>query len=217
MRFPDDRTDAGPRDEFTLLLQPVLPKAYRRAAHLARQHADAEDLVQETAMLAYRYFSRYRSGTNFQAWFFRILTNRFYTLRRRRPWQRRETAFYEEHDHGEAASRPDESPAQLVEQDQRRRLIADALAALPSEYRVVCTLYFVDDLPYVDIARRLRIPLGTVRSRLHRGRHLLRQVLRPVAVDCGFTLPTRDHGGPERESGPSPRAMWPIRPQLTRT
>ena len=173
---------------FDALLMQVLPRARRMALRLVADAADADDLVQETAILAHRHFAHFRPGTNFAAWFLRILTNRFYTLRRRR------TSWYTpsgEHDTVATLVDPLPDPAAAVEDGEHRARVADALAQLPGEFRDVCTLYLVDDLRYQDIAVRLAIPVGTVRSRLHRGRHLLRHALRPMAEDFGYTRARR--------------------------
>ena len=185
------------REEFEQLLSPVLDRAYGVALRLTRDPADAEDLVQDAALLAYRGFRTFRRGTNFRAWFLRILANAFISSRRRkRPedeavsideppnayLQRQAVAL------GRAGTTP-EDPADLV-RTVLGRLAADEVAAaidaLPEEFRVVSVLYFLEDLPYQAIADALGIPVGTVRSRLHRGRALLQQRLWRTAVDQGI-------------------------------
>lgn len=182
----DRPTDPLPPDLFVALLQPVLPHAHRMALHLAGERADAEDLVQESAMRAYRHFAHFRAGSNFRAWFLRIVANSYYSMRRRRPWPVRTGRLVDAVDVESLAVAGGPDPASTFEAHQHRELVAAALARLPGEYRAVCTLYLIHDLRYADIAARLGIPVGTVRSRLHRGRQLLRRALRPVALDWGY-------------------------------
>jgi RNA polymerase sigma-70 factor (ECF subfamily) len=177
---------------FEALLTPVLPVAYRTAHHLTGGRADAEDAVQQAAFLAWRAFASYEQGTNFRAWFLRIVTNVCRSEFRR---QKRapasvsldtpevgETLIPGEVAPGRGEPLPDmRLIAQLDAQE-----IAAALASLPDEYRTVATLYFVDDLPYQEIAQVVGCPIGTVRSRLHRGRRLLQQKLIALATELGL-------------------------------
>jgi len=175
---------------FTALLEPLLDATYRMALHLTRQPADAEDLVQEAALLAFRHFDQFRPGTNFRAWLFRIVLNRFYTRYRRADPR---LAF----DDGVLAALRDDGgptgfftrvadPAVQVIDRADADLIAAAIAALPDDFRAVCTLYLVDDLAYREIAEVLNLPVGTVRSRLHRGRRILQRALHALAVERGL-------------------------------
>ena len=188
----------APPSEFETLLEPVLDGAYGLALRLTRNRADAEDLVQEAALLAFRGFRTFVRGTNFRAWFLRILSNAFISsLRKQRPetgavsLEEIPSAYMQRQAHQLAASGAAGAvaPGDLVltvtgklESDQ----ITAAIDALPEEYRLVCTLYFLQDLPYRDIADVLEIPVGTVRSRLHRGRALLQKRLWQLAVDHGL-------------------------------
>lgn len=178
---------------FTALLAPLLDSGYGLALHLARHSADAEDVVQEAALLAYRHFDSFEPGSNFRAWFFRIIVNQFYSRHRRR---RREGVLVDMEDaveqlppdpavHDGCFTRPDD-PADRLQSRLDGQQISRAIAALPDEFRPVCTLYFVDDLPYKEIAEALALPLGTVRSRLHRGRKLLQQSLGALARERGL-------------------------------
>ena len=193
---PDSPAADAPAAAFEALLAPVLDGAYATALRLTGSRADAEDLVQEAALHAFRGFRTFQVGTNFRAWFYRVMVNAFYAGKRRR---RPETSL----DEMEEAP-----PVFLFQQAQRHGLLADggdparavldrigveaaerALAALPEEFRIVATLYFMDDLPYHDIAEALDVPVGTVRSRLHRGRKLLQRALWNEAVDAGIVAP----------------------------
>ncbi len=197
------------RAEFEGLLAPILDQAYGVALRLTRNRADAEDLVQEAALLAYRGFGTFVRGTNFRAWFLRVLTNAFLSARRRqRPL-----------DHAVSL---DEAPAPVPDAFLQRRAhetvtrahpeggfrgadvvrevlgkleseqVAAAVDALPDEFRAAAALYFLQDLSYQEIADVLEIPVGTVRSRLHRGRALLQKELWDIAVDHGLVQARSD-------------------------
>jgi RNA polymerase sigma-70 factor (ECF subfamily) len=177
---------------FEQLLQPVLEPAYRAAYHLARNGADADDIVQEASLLAWRNFDSFEQGTNFRAWFQRIVMNVFLTRcrsERRRGVSLPLVADDADSDRTAADARwatdaPDAAEAILGSMEVET--VQEALAALPVEYRTVAVLYFVDDLSYEQIAETVGCPVGTVRSRLHRGRRLLWKQLAQTARDRGF-------------------------------
>jgi RNA polymerase sigma-70 factor (ECF subfamily) len=186
--------EAAPASHETLdeLLSPLLERAYGFALRLLRNRADAEDLVQEAALAASRGFGTFQPGTNFKAWFFRILINCYYTRYRRQrhegsPADLDETPQLYLHirtaELGLYRDTADPAAALLSRLDAEQ--IAEALHALPEEYRVVSTLYFIEDLSYATIADIVGIPVGTVRSRLHRGRRILQKLLWRVAVESG--------------------------------
>jgi len=178
---------------FEAELVPVLDRAYGLAYSLTHDRADAEDLVQEAALLALKAFAQFKPGTNFKAWFSRILVNAFYgQLRKQR--RRGETVDLESlpplYLYGKTAElglqdhTDDPAGALLARLDAEA--IVSALEALPEEYRVACSLYFVQDFSYEEIAQTLGVPLGTVRSRIHRGRRLLQQRLWAIAEERGI-------------------------------
>ncbi len=178
---------------FERLLQPVLEPAYRAAYHLTRNRADAEDVVQEASLLAWRSFDSFEQGTNFRAWFQRIVVNVFLT--RCRAERRRGIRVPLAADDGESGDRTTADARWAAEGvDAAERILGAmdletvqaALASLPLEYRTVAVLYFVDDLSYEQIAEAIGCPVGTVRSRLHRGRRLLWQRLAATARDLGL-------------------------------
>ncbi len=190
-RTPD--AERHPSPTFEALLRPLLVTAYRASLYMTRNQADAEDLVQEAVLLALRGFAGFEAGTNFKAWFMRILTNGFYA-RGRRARSAGETVSFDEvpplylytktaaagwHTH-------DANPAATFLRKLETDQVAAAMQALPPEYRAVATLYFVDDLSYQEIATTLDCPVGTVRSRLHRARRLLQRALWTLAVDNGI-------------------------------
>jgi RNA polymerase sigma-70 factor (ECF subfamily) len=184
---------APPVEEtFESLLATVLPRAYAAARHLAGDPADAEDLVQEAALLAWKGFGSFTAGTNFRAWFLRILTNAFYMKYRRERRERTvsldgapELFLYTKT--AEAGLHEGcDNPAQAFLSRLETEEVARAIQALPAEYRAAATLYFVEDLSYQDIADILGCPVGTVRSRLHRARKMLQVALWHVAKDHGI-------------------------------
>lgn len=186
-------TGAAASAEFEALLAPVLPRAYAAARFLTREGSDAEDLVQDSVLAAWKGFAGFRSGTNFRAWFLRILTNVFYSKRRRR-LRRGETVPLEEADDARLVAAGSAAPGGGATESPSaaflRRIdvvrVEDAIRSLPDEYRTVAALYFVEELSYREIAAAVGRPLGTVRSRIHRGRKLLQAALRPLAGEHGI-------------------------------
>lgn len=175
------------------LLRPLLERAYGYALRLVRNGADAEDLLQEAALAAVRGFGGFQLGTNFKAWFFQILTNCFYGRHRRLAREGQPTdlenvpdlyLYQRTAEAGLHQTVPDPARHVLSRLDQEE--ILQALDSLPEEYRSVSALYFIDDFSYQEIGDVLSVPVGTVRSRLHRGRKLLQQRLWRAALDHGI-------------------------------
>ena len=187
---------------YEALLLPLLDSAFGTALHLTRNRSDAEDLVQEAALLACRGFGTFEAGSNFRAWFFRILTNCFYSKYRKR---KREGVQMELEDTpelylysqtaGAGLHGRSEDPATMLMRQLDEERIAEAIDALPDEYRVVCTLYFVQDFSYQEVAEVLEVPVGTVRSRLHRGRRLLQRALWNIAKERGIVTQLAGNDG----------------------
>jgi RNA polymerase sigma-70 factor (ECF subfamily) len=191
----DDPTRA--QIEFEALLSPIVQMAYGTAVRLTRNRTEAEDLVQDAALLAYRAFGSFQRGTNFKAWFFRILTNAFYSRHRKEKHEKANLsteevpALYLYTKTAEAGLHGRESdPASAIMDKLDTEQVSEALEALPTEYRVVATLYFIEDFSYQQIAEVLECPVGTVRSRLHRGRRMLQKALWDVAVERGIVQGT---------------------------
>jgi RNA polymerase sigma-70 factor (ECF subfamily) len=192
-RAADPVTRAESTDaDFDMLLRSVLGPAFGTALRMTGNRQDAEDLVQEASLAAYRGFATFQRGTNFKAWFFRIMMNCYLTSRRR---ARAETSMQDLEDShaayffmrtAEAGLHAQfDDPAAATIGQMAQDDVARALESLPEEFRVVCTLYFMDDLAYQEIADILGLPVGTVRSRLHRGRKMLQKSLWKVAEDQG--------------------------------
>ncbi|GAA1645684.1 sigma-70 family RNA polymerase sigma factor SigH [Kribbella alba] len=165
---------------------PLLPRLYGAARGLTGNHADAEDLLQDTYLRAYRGFSGFQPGTNLSAWLHRILRNTFiqgYRKRQCRPqtvpedWNRNTDPA--RLDVGESAE------TTVVERIPDERL-REALTSLPERYRRVVLLCDVDGFSYKEIAGIVGVPLGTVMSRLHRGRKALRERMSPPEAGAGL-------------------------------
>lgn len=180
--------------EFESQLVAMLEPAYRLAYRLTSDAQDAEDLVQEAALRAFRFRHTFQPGTSFKAWFYRIVMNQFYTgTRRRRPATSSLDSLSDAHEilmfvrSAEAGLlRPDADPSATAVSRMAEDDVAGALASLPDEFRSVATLYFLDDLSYQEIAEILQVPIGTVRSRLHRARQMLQKQLWRVAEELGI-------------------------------
>jgi RNA polymerase sigma-70 factor (ECF subfamily) len=147
---------------------PHLRQLYSTAWRLTRNSADAEDLVQETDLRAYRGFGGYAVGTNIRGWLLTILHRAFTDSLRKRG---RSPKLVELVDEGPAAVPPNHA---LHGEDQR---VARALERVPEVYRTAVVLRDVQDFSYDEISRTLGVPIGTVMSRIHRGRGLLRSML----------------------------------------
>lgn len=170
---------------------PFLGQLYPAALRMTRNPSDAEDLVQETFTKAYAAFHQFRPGTNLRAWLHRILSNAFinsYRKKRREPVQALGGDFQ---DDWQVGSDPLARPARSAEAEALERLadsdILCALRGLPEEFRVAIYLADIEGYPYKEVAEIMGTPIGTVMSRLHRGRGKLRQQLAAYAPKPGLT------------------------------
>lgn len=190
---------ADERREFEELLAPIAPAAYRVALNLTRNPDDAMDLVQDATVQAFRAFASFQKGTNFRAWFLKILTNRFLKLKSRHkptvlPLDDAEDVFLfkKAQENGSVGNSAD--PARIVLDGLEVEAVQDAMDRLPEEFRTAAVMYFLNDFSYEEIAEVLEVPIGTVRSRLHRGRKLLQKALWDVAVERGLVKTPVDGG-----------------------
>jgi len=156
-------------------------QVYRVARRLVRSREEAEDLVQETYARAFRSWQSYTLGTNLRAWLLRILTN-LNIDRGRRQQRAPEVTPLEEGDYFLANKMAEAAGEQALDQERvverlSQNAVVDALSALPHDFRDVVVLVDIGEFSYADAAQILDIPIGTVMSRLHRGRRLLKQRL----------------------------------------
>lgn len=181
---------AVPARDFGVQIGPLLPLAYRVALRGSGDRDLAEDLVQEAALNAFVHYDQFKPGTNFRAWFIHILRNCLRAHYRRAWGHRRALALHAPQQRHDSAAVVEcglwsQAPdlADIVLSRLNAEQVADAIARLPEVFRVVCALYVEDDLSYAEIARILGCPLGTVRSRLYRGRRLLQGRLCRIAPE----------------------------------
>jgi RNA polymerase sigma-70 factor (ECF subfamily) len=181
---PPEETDDQRRERFERDAMPLMPQLYSAALRLTRNPSDAEDLVQEAYLRAYRGFAGFTPGTNLKAWLYRILTNTFINSYRKK--QRQPVTVLEDeipdwylYDHladDGVGSETASAEAQVLERMPDEDVQA-ALDALPETFRMAVWLADVEGFAYKEIAEILGIPIGTVMSRLHRGRKSLEKML----------------------------------------
>ena len=165
-------------EEFEAVALGYADQLFRVALRLVRDHGRAEDLVQETYLQAWRSFHRFELGTNLRAWLFRILFNVHYSERRQEHWQVAST----EEAMAETIAYDPPTPQHVTEEE-----VLSALERVPREFQVPVVLADVEELSYKEISEALRIPVGTVMSRLHRGRKMLRTELASYARAAGYS------------------------------
>lgn len=187
-----NRTEEAPEDlrEFEAVALVHLDELYATAMRYAKNEKDAEDLVQETFLKAYTNFHRYQKGTNCRAWLFTILTNTFINKFRRKKKEREilqaddlrpiEQNFFNR-EKAEFYQNPEKGALYRTFSADMRQ----ALSSLSDEFRTVVVLADLNDFSYKEIARILDVPVGTVMSRLFRGRKLMRRHLVDIAYERG--------------------------------
>jgi RNA polymerase sigma-70 factor, ECF subfamily len=187
------------RSTFADQAMELMPSLYAAAMRMTRNPADAEDLVQETYLKAYRGFGGFEEGTNLKAWLYRILTNTYintYRAKKRRPDETdlddvEDLYLYRRIGGLEAALAGRSAEDELLDRFTDTE-VKEALESLPENFRLAVLLADVEGFAYKEIADILEIPIGTVMSRLHRGRKALQQRLYQFAVERNLTTPIPD-------------------------
>src|SRR3954447_5036087 len=179
--------------EFAELAMEHMPSLYSAALRMTRNPADAEDLVQETYLKAYRAFGSFQAGTNLKAWLYRILTNTFinaYRSRKRRPEQTEldevEDLYLYRRLGGLEAAAAGRSAEEEVLDHFTETDVKNAIEALPEQFRMAVLLADVEGFSYKEIAEILDVPIGTVMSRIHRGRRALQKALLDFGRERGL-------------------------------
>ncbi len=169
---------------------PFLDSLYNMAFRLTRNAADAEDLIQETYLKAYKHYDKFEAGTNLKAWLFRIMKNTFINSYRKKQNQPPQSAFSEiegslenlvDAGDGKAEDPEQRILAGVLDEDVQR-----ALDSLSEDYRMVILLVDLEGFSYKEAASILEVPVGTVMSRLYRGRRMLEKVLLEYAREHGY-------------------------------
>ncbi len=187
----DETASRDPRRDFEEQAIPFMDQLYAAAMRMTRNPADAADLVQETFVKAYAAWSSFTPGTNLKAWLYRILTNTYINIYRKRQREPFQGTIDELEDwqlggaesttatHGRSAEAEaiDRMPASVVK---------DALQEVPEDFRLAVYLADVEGFSYQEIADIMKTPIGTVMSRLHRGRRMLRELLADYAAERGI-------------------------------
>lgn len=207
---PTTMNDAA-RQDFEKVALPQLDSLYGAALRLTRNPAEAEDLVQDTYVRAYRFWHTFKTGTSIKAWMFTILRNtfinRYHKTNRRRSTrsdlEAQLNALGSEAAVGRSAPPPVGAEALIGQQITRERIDA-ALESVPDDYRTAVVLADLEGLAYKEIAEIMDCPIGTVMSRIYRGRRLLAKLLRDHAVELGLLAP--DAPLPRAQGAPSERA-----------
>jgi RNA polymerase sigma-70 factor (ECF subfamily) len=182
------------RKAFDTAALPHMDALYRTALRMTKNVNDAEDLVQETFVKAYRFWEKFEPGSNARAWLFKIMTNVFineYRSKSRSPMAVNVDELDDNFLYGQlATTSPGDNPekqlfAKIFDDDVKK-----AIENLPEDFRLVVVLSFIEGFSYQEIAEIADLQLGTVKSRLHRGRKLLQKELLDYAVKNGFIKDT---------------------------
>ncbi|SHK29022.1 sigma-70 family RNA polymerase sigma factor [Hymenobacter psychrotolerans] len=179
---------------FQAELMPVIDSLYNFAFRLTLDEDDANDLVQETYLKAYRFFEYFEQGTNAKAWLFRILKNSFINDFRKKSKQPAKVDYSEIEGYYNSEDVESDSDAGGTSSDMRQQAVRDligdevasALNSLPVDFRTVIILCDLEGFTYEEMAKVLDIPIGTVRSRLHRARNFLKEKLEKYAQSMGY-------------------------------
>jgi RNA polymerase sigma-70 factor, ECF subfamily len=183
------RVLAGDEYAYGTLVERYRDYVYTIAVRIVGGDEDAEDVAQEAFVRAYRALPRFRGDSKFSSWLYRIATNRALTHLKRRK-RRAVTVDIDAGPHVEAhalddGSAEERSPEARIRGEEFSRAVREAVAELPEQYRVVVTLFYLEERSYKEVAATLGIPMGTLKTHLHRARALLREVLVKRELDGG--------------------------------
>lgn len=184
------RDEFQKQQDFNDEILPHLDAIYNFALKLTANNDDAEDLVQDTIVKAYRFFNSYEKGTNAKGWLFRILKNSYINNYRKASKQPGKVDYDEIEPFYESIRSEQSNTTDLESQmygDMMDDDVTSALNRLPEDFRTVVLLCDIEGFTYEEIANMLDVPIGTIRSRLHRGRNLLKAELTEYASRRGYS------------------------------
>ena len=199
--------------DFEAAAMPFVDSLYNTAYRMTRNPQDAEDLVQEAYFKAYRYYDKFQEGTNFKAWLFKILKNTFINNYRKKQKTPPQSDFADIEDAFEVqiskeAKGKIKSPEEELLKDVLDEDVQKALDSLPADYRMAVILADLEGFSYKEIAEILELPLGTVMSRLYRGRKLLEAAMLEYAREHGYLRagePSKMRNKGENEAEKAPK------------
>ena len=178
---------------------PLMPQLFGMAKRLTRHEQDAEDLLQDTYVKAFAAWHQFEQGTNLKAWLYRIMHNSFLNtaVKRNKSQNDKSLDALEEWQTGEAdsltASASRSAEAEAIDNLPSKNVV-EALDSMPDEFREVVLQAVVLGLPYAEIAKNMNTPIGTVMSRLHRGKKILRDKLTNFAIEEGYSVAAKGEG-----------------------
>lgn len=188
----------GNQQDFNQVMMPYSGMLYNYAYYLTSDSDEANDLLQETYLKAFRFFHKFEEGTNAKAWLYRIMRNTFINQYRRIKRIPELVKYDDQVSAVQFVPHRREDSNDLRDQIENRMLgdeIAGAISALPEKFKSVIVLRDLEDMPYEEVAEVLDIPVGTVRSRLHRARALLFSKLKGYARSNGYEVGDRFEPG----------------------
>ncbi len=193
LKLNGERTSDRHR-RFEKEMMPYMDQLFNYGTYLSGDREQANDLLQDTYLKAYRFFDKFEAGTNAKAWLYRIMKNT-YINEYRRTHRQPEIVEYDEqisaYQMSPRGGREDNDLRNMLDTQMFDDDIAGALAGLPEKFKSVIVLRDLEEMPYEEIAEVLEIPIGTVRSRLHRARALLFEKLKTYAREKGYTVGDR--------------------------
>ncbi|WP_296631422.1 sigma-70 family RNA polymerase sigma factor [Rhodoluna sp.] len=200
MKSNAEATKQAQINEFEQQALPLMPQLYGAALRWTRNPSDAEDLVQETFAKAFVAWAQFQQGSNLKAWLYRIMTNTHINLYNKKAKDQAKGGLDELEDwqlgSAESVTALSTRSAELEAIDNLpSETIKKAMQEIPEEFRMVVYYAVVDGLPYAEIAEIMNTPVGTVMSRLHRGKKLLRTLLAEYAAQEGYDTSNKDNGG----------------------